>query len=188
MIKSMRNSVTNTDFENLVCPMVIPVPDRFEKFLRGFRTILFMFMMANVIIVNRYNVPLTDSHPPMTFPVLPEMYRDILLVTSTLPDFRQHLESGSGVPWSLGVPVPKVIARTSVIEQVNIGGHDVQTNPGTSVKRTVSEQLLIAHLPFTSQERFTQKVKNLKKVLIEYSSGFYAFRHLFYATLGFTLS
>lgn len=59
--------------------------------------------------------------------------------------------------WILHNIPPKVMARPSAITELSMGGHRAV---GDGLRRGVAEDIIIAHLPFTSYDRFAQKVRN----------------------------
>ena len=102
----------------------------------------------------------------------PGHYDEVLVYVDAAPDWRAHLEANPTTPWSSGVPMPKVIARRDVIEGFVDGMHDVLGRP--DLRRTRARDTLIAHLPFTTFERFARKVANIREVHLhhdEYATG-----------------
>jgi hypothetical protein len=116
----------------------------------------------DVVRVHRYNVPLGHAGPMIALPPTPSRYADAFLYIEPVDDLRQHLQANPATPWSSGVPVPKVIARRDCIQGFAPGMHDVTTAP--TVRRASATDLLVAHLPFTTQSRFERKVENIREV------------------------
>ncbi len=126
----------------------------------------------DVLTVHRYNVPLstqgglmTPDHAP------PRAAQGLWLVTQPVEDFRERLDAGAGLPWIRGVPVPKVAARPGCIGNMHDGGHAVD-GIGDGLRRGVADDLLIAHVPFTTAERFARKVANIRRVF-EVHDGYF---------------
>lgn len=119
---------------------------------------------ADILKVRRFNVILTQSGPAISFPVLRDQYDSILLAVREIPEFRRKFEDGLPIAWLLNVPVPKIIARSESMEQVSIGGHDVQEPPGRKARRGVASGIVIAHLPFSTGQRFARKVGSLARM------------------------
>jgi hypothetical protein len=117
---------------------------------------------ADVLRVDRFNVPLTDEgldHLPQPLP--PSFYDQLPLVVDPVPDFQLQVDADPPVPWSRGVPNPKVIVRMDRIHEVTVGGHDVTAPEGREVHRERPADILIAHLAFTTRSRFDTKMANI---------------------------
>jgi hypothetical protein len=67
--------------------------------------------------------------------------------------------------------VPKVAARVACVGHMHDGGHGVD-GVGESLRRAVANDLLIAHLPFTTLERFARKVANIRRVFAVHDGYF----------------
>jgi glycosyltransferase involved in cell wall biosynthesis len=117
---------------------------------------------ADVLLVDRYNVPLGPHGPLIPETLLPRDYDRLLLFADPTPDFRRHMEEHPDTPWIRGVPMPKVMARPQCIGGLTVGQHDVVSDHGV-VRRMTPDDLLIAHLPFTTLERFRRKVENVHR-------------------------
>ena len=126
----------------------------------------------DVVTVDRHNVPLGAMGPLCPPDPGPDQYDEVLVYVDAAPDWRAHLEANPTTPWSSGVPMPKLIARREVIEGFAAGMHDVLGRP--DLRRTTARDTLIAHLPFTTLERFARKVVNIREVHLhheEYATG-----------------
>jgi hypothetical protein len=75
------------------------------------------------------------------------------------------LASAPGHRWIAGGINGKVLARASVVAGLTRGMHDVVPPPGTSPRRAIARDLVIAHLPFTTLERFHFKVQGIREML-----------------------
>ena len=111
----------------------------------------------------RYNVPLGVNGPMMPNSLSVDHYEEILLITDSIPDFRAHLEANSTTPWIRGVPLPKVMARPECIGGLPDGMHDILPTGNAQLRRAVPRDLIIAHVPFTTKERFTRKMRNMRR-------------------------
>lgn len=119
----------------------------------------------DVVTVNRYNVVATESGPAFAMPPVPEAYSRILLYAQPIPSFQRYLELHPEVPWIRGVPVPKVISRRECVGSVTMGSHDVDSADGCVARRAAASDLVIAHLPVSSLERFRRRVANIAEFL-----------------------
>jgi glycosyltransferase involved in cell wall biosynthesis len=118
---------------------------------------------SDVLTVPRYNVVLTPNGP--TLPPLPDSsdYQNTLLFIEPIPGFRTHLRFNPKTPWIRGVPGPKVMARSERIGGLIDGMHDIVASDGPPLRYRVPDDLLIAHLPFTTLPRFEQKIVNIRQ-------------------------
>lgn len=120
---------------------------------------------ADILVLDRFNVPLGPQGPRFPPALDPAHFAQIPLLVKPIPDFHDHLAAGGDTPWIRGVPGPKVLARTALIGKLAIGGHDVEPVAGSRARRLRPNDLLIAHLPFTSRTRFRNKVANLAEAI-----------------------
>jgi hypothetical protein len=67
--------------------------------------------------------------------------------------------------WITGGVNCKVLARAVVTAGLTLGMHDVVQTPGAEPVRAVASDLVIAHLPFTTLERFRYKVQGIREML-----------------------
>jgi len=116
---------------------------------------------SDVISAARFNVVLGRDGarlPSSLMTSLPEL----LLFVEPIPDFASYLARNPLASWIQGVPIPKVMARCSRVGRVAVGGHDVEANDQIALKKRRPTDLLIAHVPFTTRERFARKVENIR--------------------------
>ena len=117
----------------------------------------------DVLQVARFNVPLdgygllTDTRGP------PCGLCEVELIVEAIPDFRGYLERFPNTPWIRGVPMPKIMVRPECIGELDAGTHDVHGADGMPLRRSRPVDLLIAHLPFTTEQRMRRKVANIQR-------------------------
>jgi hypothetical protein len=118
---------------------------------------------ADVLVVERYNVPLGMAGPLMPAALTQANYDAVLLVTGRTANaqLRKELTTDATRPWTFAAILPKVMARPSLIRGVNSAFHDV-LEAGAPLRRAVPDDLLIAHLPFTTETRFMRKVASIR--------------------------
>ena len=119
---------------------------------------------ADVLRVHRFNVPVGTDGPCFGQVGPPGDPDDLSLIVEPVPDFRARLREEPELPWIRGVPVPKVMVRTERLDGLHDGGHDVRAGAGAPLRRRVPTDLLIAHLPFTTEARFERKLANIRRV------------------------
>jgi Glycosyl transferase family 2 len=117
---------------------------------------------AELLSVDRFHVPVSQG-VTRTPPFSPDYYDRLLLVVKSVPNFREFMRENPTAPWILGVPVPKVMVRPRFVASIKQAGHDAVPAAGVQFRRARPADLLIAHLPFTTAERFARKVKNIRR-------------------------
>jgi hypothetical protein len=128
---------------------------------------------VDVLTVPRYNVPLTsegalmpDDLQPVSLPQLD------LVIKAPAADHRSYLELNPRQAWIAGVPMPKIAVRPQRVGALHLGHHDVEGAAGSVLRHEVAQDVLIAHLPFTTLGRFERKVTNIRQLLREHESMF----------------
>ena len=92
----------------------------------------------------------------MRGPVDPPAYRDLLLYAGAAePD-----------------PYPKVMARPEAIVRLHEGDHRAEPDPSRPWRHRIADDVLIAHLQFSTLARFERKVANIRH-LYQASPGFF---------------
>ena len=133
---------------------------------------------ADVLTINRFNMPLTAQGALVPKNLSPAGYADLVLCVQTLPDFHLFIQEHPNVPWILGTPImAKALARPNLISTVTAGGHVVEARAGITLRHARPPDLLIAHMPFTTYERFERKVSNIAGIVQafpEFFSGYIA--------------
>jgi glycosyltransferase involved in cell wall biosynthesis len=128
---------------------------------------------VDMLTVPRYNVPLTPQGPLMPEDLQPSTYGQLdLVVRPPAPDLRAYLEQNPGQAWITGVPMPKIAVRPHRAGALHLGHHDVEGAGGAAIRREPAEDIIIAHLPFTTLNRFERKVGNIRQLLNEHEDMF----------------
>jgi hypothetical protein len=127
---------------------------------------------ADVAHIDRFNVPLTDLGPRLPEALSPDYYDRVLLYVKPIPEFGNRIASDPALVWSQGVPNPKVMVRHRVVVSVDSGNHHAEVAPGARWAAEPVPDLVIAHLPFTTYERFARKVHNIRAAIARYPEFF----------------
>jgi glycosyltransferase involved in cell wall biosynthesis len=120
---------------------------------------------ADVVRVDRFNVPLMSDPMEVAPLVAREHAFELPLIVKSFPDFRDQLKTDPALPWIRFVPGPKVMVRPQLVGSVEIGDHDVNGLPGAELRKVNANGLVIAHFPFTSRARFARKVANIQRII-----------------------
>lgn len=123
------------------------------------------FAHADVVTLDRYNVPLCSALPALPPRLTPEHYDELMLVVDPLSDYWQRIEAAPNLPWLLSPIAPRVAARRDCIAGIALGAHDVVPPAGRPVRRGRARDLVVAHAAFTTRQRFARKVANIRTTL-----------------------
>lgn len=119
----------------------------------------------DILIVPRFNVPLSLTGPMLPERLVPDRYAEAQLIVQSFPDIFQHLKQNAETPWIRAVPMPKVVARRECFGLWTDGLHDMIPPEGKDCQRAVADSLVIAHVPLSSKARFERKIQNIRECL-----------------------
>lgn len=119
---------------------------------------------ADIISVNRFNLALEQGVNGTPIACDLEHPLGMLLYVNTPANSLDLFQTQPNHRWISGQVGPKVLARANAIEALSIGMHDVIPPPNASVRRAKADDLLIAHLPFTTFARFSNKVQKIHTI------------------------
>ena len=116
---------------------------------------------SEVIQVKRFNLPLIRQQDgTLSDPLLAlDRPRDLLMIAQRRRLDARDLAAEPEFRWIEAEILPKVLVRPSSMKGVTVGAHDIVGAPG--VRRLEAKDLVIAHAPFTTFDRFSRKVGNL---------------------------
>lgn len=119
----------------------------------------------DVITVSRFNTCLHTDGRNLIPTCNPDLYNELLLFAGQPVEFRERLDENM-TAWSEGIPVAKVIVRADRMGSISTGGHSVASPDGRPIREGgAANELIIAHLPFTTEARFRRKVANASRFL-----------------------
>lgn len=119
---------------------------------------------TDVLVVKRFNVPLTV--PPLDIEdYLPSRSGELPLIAERESLSRESMKSDPAQRWVMHAVGPKVMCRASTFGGLEIGAHRIAARNGQELRKTAAKDVIIAHVPFTSFERFERKVENIRGVL-----------------------
>lgn len=130
------------------------------------------FGRADVVMLDRFNVPLCSGRPTLPAGPTPEHYDELMLVVDPFADYWPRLEREPSLPWLLSPIAQRVAARPDWITGITLGAHDVVSPAGRPVRRERAQDLIVAHVPFTTGHRFARKVANVRENLVFTSTTF----------------
>jgi glycosyltransferase involved in cell wall biosynthesis len=133
---------------------------------------------ADVVTLDRFNVPVTTSGPLMPDEIVPDRYAELFVVAEPIRDFWDRVDAGPDESWMRAAIAPRVLARPGLIDRVGVGGHNVFSSSSTPLRRARARDAFVAHVPVTSWQRFEHKVENIRRHLVTHDATFGASRAL----------
>lgn len=127
---------------------------------------------ADLISVPRYNVPLGRNGLLMPERLTADRHGEVELIVEPIPDFRRHLAENDDMPWIRAVPMPKIVVRTEKLGRLTDGMHAALGLDGRPLPAVQLPGLLVAHVPFSTRERFVRKVENIREVMTRHDAHF----------------
>jgi glycosyltransferase involved in cell wall biosynthesis len=127
----------------------------------------------DVLSVDRFNVPLGVNGPMMPSRLVPERYEELLVIAKPVEDPQAHLTRNPGDAWIRMWQDPKVMFRPERIIDLTPGAHDVFACDHRPLRRTRPTDLVIIHLPFTTQMRFARKIDNIRRTMGDHADDDY---------------
>jgi hypothetical protein len=126
---------------------------------------------ADIVVVPRYNVPLTATHLLMPADLVPATYDSLQLLTREVPHRRAFVEGHPDEPFITVAPCGKAIMRPGFAQAIAPGSHDVHART-PDARRVVAADLLVAHVAFSTWERFERKVRNIRDEMMRHPALF----------------
>jgi hypothetical protein len=124
-------------------------------------------MTADAVEIGRFNVPLTSAGLAMPrFGTSSDLTATLLFVpTEGRTSAQDRIRNDADAPWIQGIPAPKVMVRLAGTALIAEGGHGVVDAHGHSGIPAVATDLVIAHLPFSTEARFARKIENIRALV-----------------------
>ncbi|RZS33046.1 glycosyltransferase family 2 protein [Corticibacter populi] len=119
----------------------------------------------DILLVRRFNIPISMEGPYAPDPMVPANYGKVLLLNQDVERKKEFMLENPNQAWVLMSAVPKAMARPSFIGTIRAGAHDVIVADSRLVRKSTSSDILIAHLPFTTKPRFQRKLRNIRRLL-----------------------
>ncbi len=128
---------------------------------------------ADAIIIPRFNIPLMTEGLGLVIKQGLWM-ADQVLVYAPNEDrvvTQSRVRTDSDAPWIASIPGPKLLARTAKITSTAEAHHNIVAADGARVVTEVPGDLFIAHVPFSTADRFARKVDNIRRLVAESGAG-----------------
>jgi glycosyltransferase involved in cell wall biosynthesis len=120
---------------------------------------------ADILVVNRFNVPLTDATATLAQDIgVPSGVDFDIAIDGPLVSEELFLRD-PGCRWSLAVDAPRVMFRADAATGWDGGQHAVTPSTGRRLTVKIASDVFVAHLPITSETRFAAKLANVSRYL-----------------------
>ncbi len=120
---------------------------------------------ADAVSVRRLNIPLVAGRPVLPADLSPAGYGDLHVVARGRTNADRKLEQESDLMWIMSEGAPKMIINPARVEGIGMGHHHLVRKDGPAPKVVKPDDLIVAHLPFSTAERFARKVENIRRSL-----------------------
>ena len=122
----------------------------------------------DIVVVDRFNAALRKGEPDLAQLETDHAIRDLPVIVEQVTLSRKRMELEPGHRWVTHAIAPKLMVRPDRLARFDLGLHAAVGKEGGQLKRTVGQDVLVAHLPFTTFERFERKVNNARRVFERY--------------------
>lgn len=124
----------------------------------------------DVITVERFNAALAPGSVDPALYASHDALLQLPLLTNRQPMGLEVMAKDPDLRWVNHRINPKLMIRPDRIKGFDLGMHEVATSKNSKLKRARGQDIVIAHLPFTSFERFERKVQNIAGVFARFNS------------------
>jgi len=118
---------------------------------------------ADVLKVNRFNVPMVEGRPSFSAAVSTATYKDIYFVTDPVEDGQIKVGIDPDLTHSRIRAMPKIMVNPRRVAGIVMGCHDVAEKADIRPVTWVPDDLVIAHFPFSTWPRFQRKLNNIRR-------------------------
>ena len=119
---------------------------------------------AEGFLVPRYNIPVVRETLVDVNGIVRRCDDRIFLITDPMKEGWTVLDGDPGARWIMTAVQPKLLFRADDSVSIAQGGHRLMRQ-GKLIHHHTPSDLVIAHAPFTSRERFLRKVRNIQIAL-----------------------
>ena len=126
----------------------------------------------DVLVIERYNAPpLVERNGAVREPDFTDPAQ-LPMITAQEEAEEQYLAGRTDVPWIMVRDAPKLLVRPGVMRKVGAGGHSVIAQQST-MRTVLAQDVVIVHLPFTTERRFRQKLHSVRAIFAQYGERFH---------------
>lgn len=118
----------------------------------------------DVVVVERFNAALRPGEPDLARLEADSGLRDLPLLVEQVQLSRERMEAEPRHRWVTHKLGPKLMVRPGPLARFDLGMHAVFGKEGSQLRQTMARDIVIAHIPFSTFERFDRKVQNARHV------------------------
>lgn len=116
--------------------------------------------LSDCYLINRYNC-ISSLKSDFGFPSKMRDCDPMTVVRFPLKGIEHESKINHDAIWLYTAVAPKIITKASILDHFIGGSHSAVDSNGMLIEGATSESLFLLHFPFTTFERFNQKVENL---------------------------
>ena len=120
---------------------------------------------SDALSVRRFNVPLVEGRPLLPRDLSPNSYSDLYLIADPVKNAARMFQTNPSLSWIMTEVGPKTIINPRTVEGVGMGTHGIVEKEGMKSTVVVPDDLVIAHVPFSTYDRFSRKIANIERSL-----------------------
>ncbi|MBA3607387.1 MAG: glycosyltransferase family 2 protein [Chthoniobacterales bacterium] len=119
--------------------------------------------LHDALSVRRLNVPLVELRPLLPPDLSPASYQDLYVIAKPTTDAERKFQSDPALAWIMTQVGPKTIINPRTVQGVGMGTHQVVEKGQPNPNVVWADDLIIAHLPFSTSARFLRKLENIDR-------------------------
>ena len=147
-------------------------PDEFWVPLSGDLRKTRALQTHDLVVVERFNAALRSGEPDLRQLETDSAIRNLPLIVEQVTLSRERMKAEPQHRWVTHKLAPKLMVRPDRLTHFNLGQHKAVGKEGVQLRRTQGQDVVIAHLPLSSFERFERKVNNIRYVFERYDAKF----------------
>jgi glycosyltransferase involved in cell wall biosynthesis len=127
---------------------------------------------SDALMVERFNVPLTVPPFAPTGGMDADPFLDAPIIVRKQTLTRSLMDADPDQPWVMHSIMPRVICRTARFGCFALGGHGATDVDGAVITPAPTDHVAIVHVPFTTGDRFANKVANARAFLTRWAAHY----------------
>ncbi|WP_424971355.1 glycosyltransferase family 2 protein [Dinoroseobacter sp. S76] len=124
----------------------------------------------DVVVVERFNAALPEGAVDLAQLDSDAGLRNLPLLVERAALSRQAMAEDPSLRWVTHRIGPKLMVRPETVQSYGLGMHQVATADASVLRRARGQDIVVAHLPFTTYARFERKVQNIAGVFARYDA------------------
>ncbi|MEM0921456.1 MAG: glycosyltransferase family 2 protein [Pseudomonadota bacterium] len=151
--------------------LMVTDADEFWMPIRGDLRLTRALQSHDVVVVERFNAALGTGEVDLSTLDSDAALRDLPLLVDRVPLSRQAMAEDPNLRWVTHRIGPKLMVRPETVQSYGLGMHQVATADPSVLRRARGQDIVVAHLPFTTFARFERKVQNIAGVFERYDAA-----------------